>query len=181
MGRRIAVLSVAAAGVMMALPGVAPADELTVKVTPTPPSVPEPGGTVDYRLEVTAAAGQSSFVQSLVDDKYGDLDGRGTCVGGATPIDCHYAGAVRGFPGDSQRNTVTATGSHPPEQFLCELGIGGLFIPCPSIGDQGSGTATVVVSKLTTGQRAEALKRCKMKRTKKARKRCRRKANRLPV
>jgi uncharacterized repeat protein (TIGR01451 family) len=54
-------------------------------------------------------------ISSLVDDKFGDLDGKGTCdvpqtIAAGASYTCSFTGAVAGDAGDSHVNVVTASG-----------------------------------------------------------------------
>ncbi len=90
---------------------VAPAISLTK--TPTPDSLPEPGGTFTFSLVVDNDSVEPVSLTSLVDDIYGDLDGQGDCslpqtiaVGGSYA--CSFDGDFSGNAGDTQTDTITA-------------------------------------------------------------------------
>ncbi len=87
----------------------------TIEVTKTasPVTMPEPGGNVTFTVEVHNMALDPIKLDSLVDDVYGDLDGKGTCdtggtIGAGDTYTCHFSGAVSGAPGSSHTDTVTA-------------------------------------------------------------------------
>ncbi len=90
---------------------VEPAISLTK--TPTPDSLPEPGGTFTFGLVVSNDSVEPVTLTSLVDDVYGDLDGQGDCslpqtiaVGGSYA--CSFSGDFSGNAGDTQTDTITA-------------------------------------------------------------------------
>jgi hypothetical protein len=75
----------------------------TVTKTPTPPTVPEPGGTVSFGVSITnpASSQEAVTVTQMVDTVYGNLNGQGTCATGATlnpgqTYSCAFSGAVTG-------------------------------------------------------------------------------------
>ncbi|MFN2606794.1 MAG: beta strand repeat-containing protein, partial [Acidimicrobiales bacterium] len=103
-------------------------DHATVTITPVPPTItvkktadpltkPEPGGDFTFTVVVTNTSPKQVTLTNLVDDKYGDLNGRGTCKTGPTIVlaanggtyTCSFAGAFTGVGGQSQTDTVTAT------------------------------------------------------------------------
>ncbi len=93
------------------LTDVEPAISLTK--TPTPDSLPEPGGTFTFGLVVSNDSVEPVTLTSLVDDVYGDLDGQGDCslpqtiaVGGSYA--CSFSGDFSGNAGDTQTDTITA-------------------------------------------------------------------------
>ncbi|MCA1683944.1 MAG: hypothetical protein LC708_02290, partial [Actinobacteria bacterium] len=83
--------------------------------TPDPLSRPEPGGTFRFTLTITNPSFEPITTTSLVDDIYGDLNGRGSCaIGVLLPANggtysCAFDGEFRGRAGDSQTDTVTVT------------------------------------------------------------------------
>jgi uncharacterized repeat protein (TIGR01451 family) len=89
---------------------------IAVVKTAQPPTKPEPGGDFTFGVTVTNTSFKVLTLTSLVDDVYGDLNGRGTCQTGGTlapnggTYSCSFVGAFTGFGGDSQTDTVTATG-----------------------------------------------------------------------
>ncbi|MFQ2099101.1 hypothetical protein [Aeromonas sanarellii] len=91
---------------------------IAVEKTPSTDEVLEPGANVTYTIKVTNTAGDHDdplTLTSLVDDKFGDLDGQGTCDLGSgvalykgTPFQCSVTEFVGGNAGDVHTNKVTA-------------------------------------------------------------------------
>ena len=82
----------------------------------TPSSRPEPGGTFTYTVEVTNDSDETVWLTELIDTKFGDLDGQGTCVAdGSVQIavgdtyTCTFDAEVTGNAGFEHQNTVVAT------------------------------------------------------------------------
>jgi|GEM_PF-1329794 len=92
------------------------ASSILVTKTATPTSVPEPGGTVDFTVRVdNTSAADDVTINSLTDTIHGDLNGQGTCTVPQTIAPtgfylCTFSAAVSGDPGDSETDTVTASG-----------------------------------------------------------------------
>jgi uncharacterized repeat protein (TIGR01451 family) len=90
---------------------------ISVEKTANPGSVPELGGDVEYTVKVTNDSEIEALeLTSLVDDKFGNLDGKGTCdvpqtVAVGASYTCTFTEHVSGNAGSSHVNTVTATGS----------------------------------------------------------------------
>lgn len=94
---------------------------ITVVKTALTAQVPETGGNADFKVLITNTAAESVTVDSIVDDKFGDLDGQGTCsvpqslaAAGLAGDDymCTFTGAVpAGTPGVPHVNEVTAWAS----------------------------------------------------------------------
>jgi hypothetical protein len=87
---------------------------LTVTKVATPDSLPEPGGEVSYEVTVTNDSEVTVTLTSLIDDKFGDLNGQGDCVLPAdiAPGDsfsCTFLREIEGDPDTPHTNTVTAT------------------------------------------------------------------------
>jgi hypothetical protein len=88
---------------------------LTVEKTADPLTRPEPGGDFTFTVVVTNTTARPLTLTRLVDDVYGDLNGRGSCAVGATlaanggTYTCSFVGPFTGRGGDSQTDTVTAT------------------------------------------------------------------------
>jgi hypothetical protein len=88
---------------------------ISVTKTASPTSVAETGGQVSYTVDVSNKAGESVTVTDLTDDKFGDLNGQGTCsvpkslLPGAS-FSCSFSKTISGNAGTSHVNTVTATG-----------------------------------------------------------------------
>jgi len=84
--------------------------------TADPLTRPEPGGDFTFTVVVTnPSTFKDLTITSLVDDIYGDLNGKGTCVTGTVlapgqSYTCEFTGEFRGNAGDRQTDTVTATG-----------------------------------------------------------------------
>ncbi len=84
--------------------------------TGAPLSVPAPGGVVTFTVGVeNVTVGTTVTLESLVDDVYGSLDGRGACILPQTllPGDtyaCVFSATVSGDPGDAVTDIVTAAG-----------------------------------------------------------------------
>ncbi|MEZ4597178.1 MAG: hypothetical protein R3C32_10370 [Chloroflexota bacterium] len=89
---------------------------ITVDKQVTPDTLPEPGGTVQIRVEVTNPSNEDVVVTSLTDSIHGSLSGQGTCglpttviANGGTYV-CSLDVAVTGEPGDVETDVVTVTG-----------------------------------------------------------------------
>ncbi|MCA1683596.1 MAG: hypothetical protein LC708_00470, partial [Actinobacteria bacterium] len=82
----------------------------------SPASLPEPGGTFTFSVVVTNTSIKPLTLTDLTDDVYGNLNGKGTCVTGATlaasggTYSCTFPGVFNGVGGQNQTDTVTATG-----------------------------------------------------------------------
>lgn len=89
---------------------------ITMTKTPSPSSVTAPGGDVTYTVVINNTSEVDTVViQSLVDDKFGDLDGQGTCSVEQTldpgeSYNCAFTGNVTGSAGTTHVNVVTANG-----------------------------------------------------------------------
>ncbi|MEZ4597177.1 MAG: hypothetical protein R3C32_10365 [Chloroflexota bacterium] len=95
----------------------APLDFVVTKV-PSPPTLPEPGGSVRYGVTVRNMAPEPLQVTDLVDVQGGvplDLSGQGSCLvtqtipPGGTYV-CSFTRDANGNAGDTVGDTVTATG-----------------------------------------------------------------------
>jgi uncharacterized repeat protein (TIGR01451 family) len=90
-----------------------------------PTSVQEPGGDVAFTVVVrNTSAVDAVTIDTLVDNVYGDLAGKGTCgsligkvlqpddhaAGGPDQATCTFTGAVTGSAGSTHTDVVTATG-----------------------------------------------------------------------
>ncbi len=92
----------------------------SIEVTKTadPTSLAEPGGNASFSVSVkNTSAVDSVTISSLTDDKFGNLDGKGTCdvspavvLAPGESYSCSFTGAVSGNAGDSHVNVVTASG-----------------------------------------------------------------------
>ena len=95
---------------------VVPVPVLNVQKTASPIAVNEPGGPVTFTVVVSNTSTISRItLDSLVDDPYGDLNGRGDCALGAVldPGDtysCSFTVDVMGQGGDQVVDLVTASG-----------------------------------------------------------------------
>ncbi|MCG8454849.1 MAG: GEVED domain-containing protein, partial [Holophagales bacterium] len=84
--------------------------------TASPTSIEEPGGSVTFTVRVDNTGNTSVDITGLLDDIHGDLDGQGSCsmpqtvaVGGS--YECGFTATVSGNAGESETDTVTASGS----------------------------------------------------------------------
>ncbi|MCP5018374.1 MAG: hypothetical protein GY938_24320, partial [Ketobacter sp.] len=89
---------------------------ISVSKTALPTSVPEPGGSVIFTVQVSNTGNVSVDLTGLVDDVHGALNGQGTCavpqtiaVGGS--YQCSFSATVSGNAGDTETDTVTASGT----------------------------------------------------------------------
>ncbi len=93
------------------------ASSISVTKTASPTSVAEPGGTVTFTVRVdNTSTVDSVAISSLSDDIHGNLAGQGDCavpqtVAAAGFYQCSFTAAVNGNAGDSETNTVTASGT----------------------------------------------------------------------
>jgi uncharacterized repeat protein (TIGR01451 family) len=96
---------------------------ITVEKTASPTSVPEPGGTVTYTVQITNNATiESVTISTIVDDLYGDLgdasnlvvtdntclDLIGDVLGPKGTTSCTFKASVAGSSGDTVTDIVTA-------------------------------------------------------------------------
>lgn len=90
---------------------------IDVEKSANPTTVTEPGGPVDFTVRIDNPGPIPIIIDSLVDDKFGDLDGQGTCD--VTPpinlsvgsfYECTFQGNVIGVASDVHTNKVTASG-----------------------------------------------------------------------
>ncbi len=91
---------------------------LAVSKTAQPSTVLEPGDDVTFTIVVqNTSQSDRIFLESLVDNVYGDLMGQGLCppptslFPGRDPYRCEFTVFVGGAPGDEELNTVTAAGT----------------------------------------------------------------------
>jgi len=88
---------------------------INIEKTATPETRPEPGGLFTFNVVVTNTSIESVKITSLVDDKYPNLVGRGSCInaiGFVIPANggtytCAFTGEFRGNDGDAQTDVVT--------------------------------------------------------------------------
>ena len=88
----------------------------SIEITNAPDHLtrPAPGGAFGFTAKVTNSSDTDFELLSLVDDVYGNLDGRGTC---AVPVrvvaggsySCSFSGDFTGVAGESQTTTITVT------------------------------------------------------------------------
>jgi hypothetical protein len=88
----------------------------SINVTKTPSfgALLEPGGNVTFTVVVTNDGLVDVTLLSLIDDVFGDLDGRGSCVVGiliepGQQYTCSFVAAITGPAGTVHTNEVTAT------------------------------------------------------------------------
>lgn len=91
---------------------------LVVDKSVSPSELPEPGGTVTYTVVVTNPEGapEDIVLTTLQDDKFGDLNGQGTCniaagvtLAAGAKYTCTFDKDLVGDAPDTHLNTVTAT------------------------------------------------------------------------
>lgn len=93
--------------------------KIRVSKMASPGRVGEPGGTVQFRVRVINDGVEGVTLTSLADDKYGNLNGQGTCsvpLAGVTislggRYECVFSAEVTGNAGDTVVDTVTALAS----------------------------------------------------------------------
>ncbi len=82
-----------------------------------PASLPEPGGSVQYTVQVrNTSAAVAVTINSLTDDKFGNLHGQGTCAVPQTialngTYTCQFSKPVSGNAGTTHTNQVSAAGA----------------------------------------------------------------------
>jgi hypothetical protein len=97
---------------------------ITVSKTPTPGSLPETGGSVQFDVVVENTSGAAVTLNTLVDDVFGDItDGSNAAIDGTTcsvpqalaasgdegdSYSCHFTATLSGAAGGTHRDTVTA-------------------------------------------------------------------------
>ncbi len=90
---------------------------ITVTKTATPITINEPGGSVTFDVQIDNPSSVDAVtITSLIDDIHGDLDGQGTCsvpqlIAAGGNYQCAFTANVTGNAGDSETDTVTATGT----------------------------------------------------------------------
>lgn len=87
--------------------------DITVNKTSVETSIDEPGGNVTYNFEVVNNTAETITLQSLDDNRFGDLNGQGTCttpqiLAGNASYSCSSTQNILGNIGDSHTNIVTA-------------------------------------------------------------------------
>ena len=89
---------------------------ITTTKSAAPPSLQEPGGTFTFSWSVTNNGPEAVTVTSIVDDVYGDLNGKGTCAVGARlapnggTYSCIFTGSFFGNAAATQTDAITTTG-----------------------------------------------------------------------
>ncbi|TDG12906.1 hypothetical protein E2F43_15230 [Seongchinamella unica] len=93
------------------------AASIEVSKTAIPRSLPEPGGTFTYELQVQNTSPVDTVtIDAIADTPYGDLDGQGSCAVGQTlaPAEiysCSFTREFLGPPGAFQSNVISVTGT----------------------------------------------------------------------
>jgi len=90
------------------------APAIIVEKGATPESLPAPGGTFTFDVSVINIGVAPLTLTTLIDNVYGNLNGKGTCATGGTiaagtSYTCSFSGTFSGMQGDTQTDTVTAT------------------------------------------------------------------------
>ena len=104
-----------------------PAPAIDVTKTASPTEVTEPGGDVTFTIVVENTGNVPVFIDSLVDDIYGDLQGVGTCdvdpaveLAPTETYTCSFTETVSGFAGIVHTNTATACDTASFEGDICD-------------------------------------------------------------
>ena len=95
------------------------APDITIAKTANPTAVLEPGGPITFSIVITNISVSSDpvTINSLTDDIYGDLNGKGDCsvpqtlAGNGGAYSCSFTENVSGNSGDVETDTVTASGA----------------------------------------------------------------------
>ena len=101
---------------------------ITVTKTADPASLGEPGGDFTFSVNVhNDSSVDAVTLESLTDDLYGDLAGLGTCsvpqtIAPGGDYSCSFTGSFLGSPGDSQTDTVTASGTDDDNAPVSQTG-----------------------------------------------------------
>ena len=94
--------------------------------TADPTVVRAPGGTVNFTAEVqNTSATEILTISSLVDDVYGDLNGRGTCavpqnIPPTQTYTCEFPGQVTGDSAGLHRDTITVEGTDESGDLIAD-------------------------------------------------------------
>lgn len=89
-------------------------------------SVPESGAEVTFTVEVKNEAIELFTLNSLIDDKFGDLNGKGSCVtpqsiGAGATYSCSFTVTLKSENLSPHTNTVTATGVDPQQNSTSDF------------------------------------------------------------
>jgi hypothetical protein len=81
----------------------------------------QPGGTVNYTVTTRNVGYVGVTLTRLVDDKFGDLNGQGSCVlpvavPARSSVACQFSASLTGNAGDIHTNTVVATAVYAGDQ-----------------------------------------------------------------
>ena len=92
--------------------------KIDVSKTASVTSVPETGGLVTFTVVVTNSAVENFTLNSLMDDKFGNLNGVGTCsvpqtIAAGAQYSCSFDKTLASDTLVTHTNTVTATGQDP--------------------------------------------------------------------
>lgn len=90
--------------------------DITVTKTANPTSVSELGGAVTFSVVVSNVNAEALTLNSLTDNVFGDLNGKGTCATGASisgggSYTCSFTETLSGQPASPHVDTVTAVAS----------------------------------------------------------------------
>ena len=90
--------------------------EIELQKQAQPETVPETGGDVTYLVFVDNKSDEAVTLTSLIDDKFGNLDGKGTCelpvvIAPRTGYSCKFEAHVAGNAGTTHTNVVVGTAS----------------------------------------------------------------------
>jgi hypothetical protein len=86
-----------------------------VTSTPAATTIPEPGATLNYTVAIGNDSAAPATLVSLIDDRHGDLDGKGSCllpqiIAAGSSYVCSYPETLTGNAGQIIANTTAATG-----------------------------------------------------------------------
>lgn len=93
-----------------------PVSAITLAASADPTGIEEPGGPIDFMLQITNTGNTDVEITSLTDDLLGNLDGEGTCslpqtIGEGSTYECAFAASVNGNAGSSVMDAISASGS----------------------------------------------------------------------
>jgi PKD repeat protein len=115
----------------------------TIYVWISAPSTVESGSMAHFNVSVINETGEALFLTSLLDDVYGDLNGKGDCsipqtIAAGWYYSCEFDGAVTGNVGDRQTNTMTATVEDDENNIASGQGSAMVWIvPNPDLDSDG--------------------------------------------